>query len=98
VQVSSHKKLETPKHDCEIPEAVEHEEVAAPRCPKGPLPQRDLSPLGEACSRMNMTAIHEILVNRHYRDDDLDPNVVRIHWRTQHALHYCKTQLLATRK
>lgn len=85
LKVSSHKKLETPKHDCEIPEAVEHEEVAAPRCPKGPLPQRDLSPLGEACSRMNMTAIHEILVNRHYRDDDLDPNVPSLEEWTQQS-------------
>lgn len=85
LKVSSHKKLETPKHDCEIPEAVEHEEVAAPRCPKGPLPQRDLSPLGEACSRMNMTAIHEILVNRHYRDDDLDPNVPSLEDWTQQS-------------
>ncbi|PWZ29264.1 hypothetical protein Zm00014a_013062 [Zea mays] len=66
LKVSSHKKLETPKHD----HAVDHKEVAAPRCPQGQLPQRDLSPLGEACSRMNMTAIYEILVNRRYRDDE----------------------------
>ncbi|CAD5330006.1 unnamed protein product [Arabidopsis thaliana] len=33
-------------------------------------PQRPLSPLGEACSRMDLTAIHQILVMTHYRDDE----------------------------
>lgn len=28
-----------------------------------------LSPLGEACSRMDLTAIHQILVMAHYRED-----------------------------
>lgn len=32
-------------------------------------PQRPLSPLAEACSRMDLTAIHQILVMAHYRDD-----------------------------
>ncbi|CAK9153914.1 unnamed protein product [Ilex paraguariensis] len=35
-----------------------------------PTPQRPLSPLGEACSRMDLTAIHLILVTTHYRDDE----------------------------
>ncbi|CAA0827738.1 Probable serine/threonine-protein kinase [Striga hermonthica] len=33
-------------------------------------PQRALSPMGEACSRMDLTAIHQILVTTHYRDDE----------------------------
>ncbi|KAJ4715876.1 Kinase family protein [Melia azedarach] len=33
-------------------------------------PQRPLSPMGEACSRMDLTAIHQILVNTHYKDDE----------------------------
>lgn len=35
-----------------------------------PTPQRPLSPMGEACSRMDLTAIHQILVTTHYRDDE----------------------------
>ncbi|KAL2512547.1 putative serine/threonine-protein kinase [Abeliophyllum distichum] len=35
-----------------------------------PTPQRPLSPMGEACSRMDLTAIHQILVTAHYRDDE----------------------------
>ena len=35
-----------------------------------PTPQRHLSPMGEACSRMDLTAIHQILVMTHYRDDE----------------------------
>lgn len=33
-------------------------------------PQRPLSAMGEACSRMDLTAIHQILVMTHYRDDE----------------------------
>lgn len=33
-------------------------------------PQRPLSPLGDACSRKDLTAIHQILVMTHYRDDE----------------------------
>lgn len=33
-------------------------------------PSRPLSPMGEACSRMDLTAIHQILVMAHYRDDE----------------------------
>ncbi|KAJ4732934.1 kinase with tetratricopeptide repeat domain-containing protein [Rhynchospora pubera] len=45
------------------------EEVpAAPPAP--PALQHPLSPMGEACSRMDMTAIHQLLVMMHYRDDE----------------------------
>ncbi|KAL5984187.1 Serine/threonine-protein kinase bsk1 [Asimina triloba] len=33
-------------------------------------PQHPLSPMGEACTRMDLTAIHQILVMMHYRDDE----------------------------
>ncbi|KAI3736446.1 hypothetical protein L6452_15987 [Arctium lappa] len=33
-------------------------------------PQRPLSSLGEACSRKDLTAIHQILVMTHYREDE----------------------------
>ncbi|RZC67342.1 hypothetical protein C5167_011030 [Papaver somniferum] len=33
-------------------------------------PQRPLSPMGEACQRRDLTAIHKILVTTHYRDDE----------------------------
>jgi BR-signaling kinase len=39
-----------------------------PKAP--PAPQHPLSPMGEACSRMDLTAIHQILVSTHYRDDE----------------------------
>ncbi|CAI9765424.1 unnamed protein product [Fraxinus pennsylvanica] len=35
-----------------------------------PTPQRPLSPIGEACSRMDLTAIHQLLVTMNYRDDE----------------------------
>ncbi|KAL6514162.1 Serine/threonine-protein kinase bsk1 [Orobanche hederae] len=35
-----------------------------------PTPERPLSPMGEACSRMDLTAIHQILVTTHYLDDE----------------------------
>jgi hypothetical protein len=44
-----------------------HEEEEAPPAPQ---PQHPFSPMGEACSRMDLTAIHQILVNTHYRDDE----------------------------
>jgi len=40
-------------------------------------PQRPLSPLGEACSRMDLTAIHQILVMTHYRDDEGTNEVIK---------------------
>ncbi|GMI91385.1 brassinosteroid-signaling kinase 1 [Hibiscus trionum] len=33
-------------------------------------PQHPLSPMGDACSRMDLTAIHQILVMMHYKDDE----------------------------
>ncbi|KAI3795612.1 hypothetical protein L1987_38268 [Smallanthus sonchifolius] len=33
-------------------------------------PQLPLTPLGDACSRKDLTAIHEILLKTHYRDDE----------------------------
>lgn len=35
-----------------------------------PTPQHPLSPMGDACSRMDLTAIHQILVMMHYKDDE----------------------------
>ncbi|XP_039015089.1 serine/threonine-protein kinase BSK1-like [Hibiscus syriacus] len=35
-----------------------------------PTPQRPLSAMGEACSRLDLTAIHQILVINHYKDDE----------------------------
>lgn len=32
-------------------------------------PRRPLSQMGEACSRMDLTAIHQILVTTDYKDD-----------------------------
>src|SRR5438128_182953 len=46
-----------------IPKPVEE-----PQAP--PTPQHPLSPMGEACSRMDLTAIHQILFTTHYRDDE----------------------------
>jgi BR-signaling kinase len=42
-----------------------------------PAPQHPLSPLAEACSRMDLTAIQQILLTTHYRDDE-GSNEVRI--------------------
>ncbi|KAG0498815.1 hypothetical protein HPP92_003506 [Vanilla planifolia] len=33
-------------------------------------PAHPISPMGDACSRMDLTAIHQILVITHYRDDE----------------------------
>ncbi|PIM97539.1 Serine/threonine protein kinase [Handroanthus impetiginosus] len=33
-------------------------------------PPHPLSPMGDACSRMDLTAIHQFLVMQHYKDDD----------------------------
>ncbi|KAI5596592.1 hypothetical protein BDE02_02G011500 [Populus trichocarpa] len=41
-----------------------HEETAPPT------PQHPLSPMGDACTRMDLTAIHQILVMTHYKDDE----------------------------
>lgn len=41
-------------------------------------PQRTLSPLGEACSRVDLTAIHQILVMAHYMDDEFNNEVLTV--------------------
>ncbi|KAJ6414349.1 SERINE/THREONINE-PROTEIN KINASE BSK11 [Salix viminalis] len=41
-----------------------HEETAPPT------PQHPLSPMGDACTRMDLTAIHQILVMTQYKDDE----------------------------
>jgi BR-signaling kinase len=43
-----------------------------------PTPQRPLSAMGEACSRMDLTAIHQILFTTHYRDDEGSNEVNKI--------------------
>ena len=51
-----------------------------------------LSPLGEACSRMDLTAIHEILESVGYKDDEGMTNEVRIHYIMKNLLsrsHCC---------
>ena len=35
-----------------------------------PTPQHPLSAMGDACSRMDLTSIHQILVMTHYKDDE----------------------------
>ncbi|GAV76988.1 Pkinase_Tyr domain-containing protein/TPR_11 domain-containing protein [Cephalotus follicularis] len=61
--VPSYVMLGVSKHD-EAPSTPQrHDEAPS-------TPQRPLSPMGEACSRMDLTAIHQILVMTHYRDDE----------------------------
>lgn len=52
-----------------------------------PKPQPPLSPMGDACSRMDLTAIHQILVMTHYRDDEGTNEVMnslkQVCWRLQ---------------
>lgn len=51
-----------------------------PVAPVAPVaPQRPLSSMGEACSRMDLTAIHQILVMTHYRDDEGTNEVASIY-------------------
>ncbi|KAL5791313.1 hypothetical protein ACOSQ2_006201 [Xanthoceras sorbifolium] len=54
-------KLDVPSHV--MLQISKHDEA-----PSTPL--RPLSPMGEACSRTDLTAIHQILVTMHYRDDE----------------------------
>ena len=54
-----------------IPKPVEE-----PQAP--PIPQRPLSAMGEACSRMDLTAIHQILFTTHYREDEWSNEVKEI--------------------
>lgn len=43
-----------------------------------PTPQHPLTPMGDACARMDLTAIHQILVMTHYKDDEGTNEVKRI--------------------
>ncbi|KAK4794218.1 hypothetical protein SAY86_012212 [Trapa natans] len=56
------------KNKADVPSCVmlgipKHEEAP-------PTPPHQLSPMGDACSRMDLTAIHEFLVRTHYKDDE----------------------------
>ncbi|KAF7139595.1 hypothetical protein RHSIM_Rhsim07G0254300 [Rhododendron simsii] len=56
------------QNEADVPSYVllgipKHEEAS-------PKLQPSLSPMGDACSRMDLTAIHQILVMTHYRDDE----------------------------
>ena len=44
-----------------------------------PTPQHPLSPMGDACSRMDLTAIHQILVTTHYKDDEGTNEVIELY-------------------
>ncbi|XP_061344075.1 serine/threonine-protein kinase BSK1-like isoform X2 [Gastrolobium bilobum] len=53
------------------PDVRSHIMLGIPKHEEAPsTPQRPLSAMGEACSRMDLTAIHQILVAAHYRDDE----------------------------
>ncbi|KAI4388503.1 hypothetical protein MLD38_000824 [Melastoma candidum] len=48
-----------------------HEMLGIPKHEEAPsTPPHPLSPMGDACTRMDLTAIHQILVNTHYKDDE----------------------------
>nr|GMD65254.1 probable serine/threonine-protein kinase At4g35230 [Ipomoea batatas] len=53
------------------PEVPSHVMLGIPKHEEAPpTPQHPLSPMGDACSRMDLTAIHQILVMTHYKDDE----------------------------
>ncbi|XP_039064271.1 serine/threonine-protein kinase BSK1-like isoform X2 [Hibiscus syriacus] len=53
------------------PDVPSYMMLGIPKREEGPpTPQQPLSPMGDACSRMDLTAIHQILVMTHYRDDE----------------------------
>lgn len=52
--------------------------MGIPHGTASPKPKLLLSPLGEACSRMDLTAIHEILEKLGYKDDEGIANEVSI--------------------
>lgn len=54
--------------DLQVPS---HELLGIPKHEEPPsTPPRPLSQMGDACSRMDLTAIHQILVMTHYKDDE----------------------------
>ncbi|XP_078441894.1 BR-signaling kinase 1 isoform X2 [Wolffia australiana] len=59
--VTTLKPLQTISED---PETKEEDSVVTAQ------PQCLLSPMGDACARMDLTAIHQILVMTHYKDDE----------------------------
>jgi hypothetical protein len=59
---------------------IEEEAPPSPP-PPPPAPQHPVSPLAEACSRMDLTAIQQILLTTHYRDDEGSNEVsIRAFW------------------
>ncbi|KAK6131425.1 hypothetical protein DH2020_034828 [Rehmannia glutinosa] len=46
-------------------------------------PPHPLSPMGDACSRMDLTAIHQFLVMQHYKDDELTNELSFQEWTQQ---------------
>ncbi|CAN4123072.1 unnamed protein product [Withania somnifera] len=53
------------------PDVASHVMLGIPKNEEAPpTPQHPLSAMGDACSRMDLTAIHQILVMTHYKDDE----------------------------
>ncbi|XP_059278893.1 serine/threonine-protein kinase BSK1 [Lycium ferocissimum] len=53
------------------PDVASHAMLGIPKNEEAPpTPQHPLSAMGDACSRMDLTAIHQILVMTHYKDDE----------------------------
>nr|XP_009767983.1 PREDICTED: probable serine/threonine-protein kinase At4g35230 [Nicotiana sylvestris]XP_016485204.1 PREDICTED: probable serine/threonine-protein kinase At4g35230 [Nicotiana tabacum] len=53
------------------PEVASHVMLGIPKNEEAPpTPLHPLSAMGDACSRMDLTAIHQILVMIHYKDDE----------------------------
>ncbi|XP_012829524.1 PREDICTED: probable serine/threonine-protein kinase At4g35230 isoform X3 [Erythranthe guttata] len=53
------------------PDVPSHVMLGIPKHEEAPsTPPHPLSPMGDACSRMDLTAIHQFLVMQHYKDDE----------------------------
>ncbi|GJT35306.1 probable serine/threonine-protein kinase [Tanacetum coccineum] len=53
------------------PDVPSYQMLGIPKHEEAPAtPPHPLSPMGDACSRMDLTAIHQILVMTHYKDDE----------------------------
>ncbi|XP_076899916.1 serine/threonine-protein kinase BSK1-like [Bidens hawaiensis] len=53
------------------PDVPSYQMLGIPKHEEAPsTPPHPLSPMGDACSRMDLTAIHQILVMTHYKDDE----------------------------
>ncbi|GAB2210452.1 hypothetical protein Droror1_Dr00015718 [Drosera rotundifolia] len=57
-----------------------------------PTPQRQLSPMGDACLRTDLTAIHQLLFKAHYKDDQVTSELSFQEWTQQ------MTEVLEARK